>query len=269
MKSDVVKKGVERVPNRSLFKALGYTDEEIERPMIGIVCAKSEIVPGHMWLDKVAEAVKRGVLMAGGTPIEVPAIGVCDGIAMGHQGMKYSLVTRELIADSVECMASAHAFDGLVLIPNCDKIVPGMLMGALRLNLPTVVCSGGPMLAGRVDGHKTSLSSTFEAVGKFLAGKITQEELDEYENNSCPGCGSCSGMYTANSMNCMCEVLGIALPGNGTIPAVYAERIRLAKHAGMQIMEMVKRDIKARDIVNEKSLKNALTMDMVNEALYL
>jgi dihydroxy-acid dehydratase len=263
MKSDVVKKGVERVPNRSLFKALGYTDEEIERPMIGIVCAKSEIVPGHMWLDKVAEAVKRGILMAGGTPIEVPAIGVCDGIAMGHQGMKYSLVTRELIADSVECMASAHAFDGLVLIPNCDKIVPGMLMGALRLNLPTVVCSGGPMLAGRVDGHKTSLSSTFEAVGKFLAGKITQEELDEYENNSCPGCGSCSGMYTANSMNCMCEVLGIALPGNGTIPAVYAERIRLAKHAGMQIMEMVKKDIKARDIVNEKSLRNALTMDMV------
>lgn len=263
MKSDVVKKGVERVPNRSLFKALGYTDEEIERPMIGIVCAKSEIVPGHMWLDKISEAVKRGVLMAGGTPIEIPAIGVCDGIAMGHKGMKYSLVTRELIADSVECMAEAHAFDGLVLIPNCDKIVPGMLMGALRLNLPTVVCSGGPMLAGRVSGNKTSLSSTFEAVGKFLSGKITQEELDEYENKSCPGCGSCSGMYTANSMNCMCEVLGIALPGNGTIPAAYAERIRLAKHSGMQIMEMVKKDIKARDIVNEKSLRNALTMDMV------
>ena len=263
MKSDVVKVGVERVPNRSLFKALGYTDEEIARPMIGVVCAKSEIVPGHMWLDKIAEAVKRGILMAGGTPIEIPAIGVCDGIAMGHEGMKYSLVTRELIADSVECMANAHAFDGLVLIPNCDKIVPGMLMGALRLNLPTVVCSGGPMLAGRVGGKKTSLSSTFEAVGKYLSGKITKEELDEYEDKSCPGCGSCSGMYTANSMNCMCEVLGIALPGNGTIPAAYAERIRLAKHAGMQIMEMVNKGIKARDIVNEKSLKNALTMDMV------
>ena len=263
MKSDIVKVGVEKVPNRSLFKAMGYTDEEIARPLIGVVSAKSEIVPGHMMLDKISDAVKRGILMAGGTPIEIPAIGVCDGIAMGHQGMKYSLVTRELIADSVECMALAHALDGLVLIPNCDKIVPGMLMGALRINLPTVVCSGGPMLAGRVAGHKTSLSSTFEAVGKYLSGKITKEELDEYENNSCPGCGSCSGMYTANSMNCMCEVLGIALPGNGTIPCVYAERIRLAKHAGMQIMEMVEKGIKARDIVNEKSLKNALTMDMV------
>ena len=263
MKSDIVKVGVEKVPNRSLFKAMGYTDEEIARPLIGVVSAKSEIVPGHMMLDKISDAVKRGILIAGGTPIEIPAIGVCDGIAMGHQGMKYSLVTRELIADSVECMALAHALDGLVLIPNCDKIVPGMLMGALRINLPTVVCSGGPMLAGRVSGHKTSLSSTFEAVGKYLSGKITKEELDEYENHSCPGCGSCSGMYTANSMNCMCEVLGIALPGNGTIPCVYAERIRLAKHAGMQIMEMVEKGIKARDIIDEKSLRNALTMDMV------
>ena len=262
MKSDVVKVGVERVPNRSLFKAMGYTDEEIERPLIGVVSAKSEIVPGHMMLDKVSDAVKRGILMAGGTPIEIPAIGVCDGIAMGHTGMKYSLVTRELIADSIECMAMAHALDGLVLIPNCDKIVPGMLMGACRMNLPTVVCSGGPMLAGRVQGHKTSLSSTFEAVGKFNSGKITKEELEEYENHSCPGCGSCSGMYTANSMNCMCEVLGIALPGNGTIPCVYAERIRLAKYSGMQVMEMVRRNIKIRDILTDMAFKNALTVDM-------
>ena len=230
--------------------------------MIGVVSAKSEIVPGHMMLDKITEAVKRGILMAGGTPIEIPAIGVCDGIAMGHTGMKYSLVTRELIADSTECMSLAHAFDGLVLVPNCDKIVPGMLMGACRLNLPTIVCSGGPMLAGRVNGKKTSLSSTFEAVGKYNAGKITKEELDEYENHSCPGCGSCSGMYTANSMNCMCEVLGIALPGNGTIPCVYADRIRHAKYSGMKIMEMVKNDIKIRDIINEKSFHNALTVDM-------
>ena len=262
MKSNVVKVGVERVPNRSLFKAMGYTDEEISKPLIGVVSAKSEIVPGHMMLDKITDAVKRGILMAGGTPIEIPAIGVCDGIAMGHTGMKYSLVTRELIADSVECMAIAHGLDGLVLVPNCDKIVPGMLMGACRLNLPTVVCSGGPMLAGRVNGKKTSLSSTFEAVGKYNSGKITKEELDEYENHSCPGCGSCSGMYTANSMNCMCEVLGIALPGNGTIPCVYAERIRLAKYSGMQIMEMVNKDIKIRDILTEKSFKNALTVDM-------
>ena len=262
MKSNVVKVGVERVPTRSLFKAMGYTDEEISKPLIGVVSAKSEIVPGHMMLDKITDAVKRGILMAGGTPIEIPAIGVCDGIAMGHTGMKYSLVTRELIADSVECMAIAHGLDGLVLVPNCDKIVPGMLMGACRLNLPTVVCSGGPMLAGRVNGKKTSLSSTFEAVGKYNSGKITKEELDEYENHSCPGCGSCSGMYTANSMNCMCEVLGIALPGNGTIPCVYAERIRLAKYSGMQIMEMVNKDIKIRDILNEKSFKNALTVDM-------
>ena len=262
MRSDVVKKGVERVPNRSLFKALGYTDEEIERPLIGVVSAKSEIVPGHAYLDKISEAVKRGILMAGGTPIEIPAIGVCDGIAMGHEGMKYSLVTRELIADSIECMANAHAFDGLVLIPNCDKIVPGMLMGACRLNLPTIVCSGGPMLAGRVNGSKTSLSSTFEAVGKYLSGKITEEELQEYEDHSCPGCGSCSGMYTANSMNCMCEVLGIALPGHGTIPCVYADRLRLAKHSGMAIMDLVRNNVKVRDIINEKSFKNALTCDM-------
>lgn len=262
MKSDVVKVGAERVPNRSLFKAMGYTDEEIERPLIGVVSAKSEIVPGHMMLDKISDAVKRGILMAGGTPIEIPAIGVCDGIAMGHTGMKYSLVTRELIADSIECMAMAHALDGLVLIPNCDKIVPGMLMGACRINLPTVVCSGGPMLAGCVQGHKTSLSSTFEAVGKYNSGKITKEELEEYENHSCPGCGSCSGMYTANSMNCMCEVLGIALPGNGTVPCVYAERIRLAKYSGMQIMEMVRRDIKIRDILTAKAFRNALTVDM-------
>lgn len=262
MKSNVVKVGAERVPNRSLFKAMGYTDEEIERPLIGVVSAKSEIVPGHMMLDKISDAVKRGILMVGGTPIEIPAIGVCDGIAMGHTGMKYSLVTRELIADSIECMAMAHALDGLVLIPNCDKIVPGMLMGACRINLPTVVCSGGPMLAGRVQGHKTSLSSTFEAVGKYNSGKITKEELEEYENHSCPGCGSCSGMYTANSMNCMCEVLGIALPGNGTVPCVYAERIRLAKYSGMQIMEMVRRDIKIRDILTSKAFRNALTVDM-------
>ena len=218
MKSNAVKCGVSKVPNRSLFKAMGYTDEEIARPMIGIVSAKSEIVPGHFMLDKVVDAVKRGILMAGGTPIEIPAIGVCDGIAMGHNGMKYSLVTRELIADSTECMSLAHAFDGLVLVPNCDKIVPGMLMGAARINLPTIVCSGGPMLAGRVNGKKTSLSSTFEAVGKYNTGKISESELQEYEDHSCPGCGSCSGMYTANSMNCMCEVLGIALPGNGSVP---------------------------------------------------
>lgn len=262
MKSDVVKQGVAKVPNRSLFKAMGYTDEEIARPLIGVVSAKSEIVPGHMMLDKISDAVKRGILMAGGTPIEIPAIGVCDGIAMGHQGMKYSLVTRELIADSVECMALAHALDGLVLIPNCDKIVPGMLMGACRLNLPTIVCSGGPMLAGRVNGQKTSLSSTFEAVGKFNSGKISKDELLEYENHSCPGCGSCSGMYTANSMNCMCEVLGIALPGNGTIPCVYAARIRLAKYSGMKIMELVKNNVCIRDILNEKAFRNALTADM-------
>ncbi len=262
MKSDIVKKRPEMVPNRSLFKALGFTDEEIERPLIGVVCAKSDIVPGHQQLDRIAEAVKTGILMNGGTPIVVPAIGVCDGIAMGHEGMKYSLVTRELIADSVECMAKAHAFDGLVLIPNCDKIVPGMLMGACRLNLPTIVCSGGPMLAGHVNGKKTSLSSTFEAVGKYLSGQITEEELREYEDHSCPGCGSCSGMYTANSMNCMCESLGIALPGHGTIPAVYADRTRLAKKSGMKIMDLVRDNVRIRDIINEKSFRNALAMDM-------
>ena len=262
MKSSAVKEGVSKVPNRSLFKAMGYTDEEIQRPMIGIVSAKSEIVPGHFMLDKVVDAVKRGILMAGGTPIEIPAIGVCDGIAMGHNGMKYSLVTRELIADSTECMSLAHAFDGLVLVPNCDKIVPGMLMGAARINLPTIVCSGGPMLAGRVNGKKTSLSSTFEAVGKYNTGKISDAELQEYEDHSCPGCGSCSGMYTANSMNCMCEVLGIALPGNGTIPAAYAHRLRLAKYTGMKIMELVEHDVKIRDILTEKAFINALTIDM-------
>lgn len=262
MKSDFIKHGVASMPNRSLFKAMGYTDEEIARPFVGVVSAKSEIVPGHAHLDKVVDAVKRGILMAGGTPIEIPAIGVCDGIAMGHQGMKYSLVTRELIADSIECMAMAHALDALVLVPNCDKIVPGMLMGACRVNLPTVVCSGGPMLAGRIKGQKTSLSSTFEAVGKFNSGKIDEEEFMEYENNSCPGCGSCSGMYTANSMNCMCEVLGIALPGNGTIPAVYGARLRLAKEAGMAVMDMFNKDIKIKDILNEKSFHNALTIDM-------
>ncbi len=262
MKSDSIKKGAARVPNRSLFKAMGYTDEEIDRPLIGVVTAKSEIVPGHINLDKITEAVKRGILMAGGTPIEIPAIGVCDGIAMGHIGMKYSLVTRELIADSLECMATAHAFDGLVLVPNCDKIVPGMLMGALRMNLPTVVCSGGPMLAGHVNGKKSNLSVTFEAVGAYNAGKITEAELKEYEDHACPGCGSCSGMYTANSMNCMCEVLGIALPGHGSIPAVFAERIRLAKQSGMQVMEMYRKNIKIRDILNEKAFENSLTADM-------
>lgn len=262
MKSDFLKNGVASMPNRSLFKAMGYTDEEIARPFVGIVSAQSEIVPGHAHLDKVVEAVKAGVYMAGGTPIVIPSIGVCDGIAMGHQGMKYSLVTRELIADSIECMAMAHALDALVLVPNCDKIVPGMLMGACRVNLPTVVCSGGPMLAGRIKGQKTSLSSTFEAVGKYNAGKIDKEELLEYENNSCPGCGSCSGMYTANSMNCMCEVLGIGLPGNGTIPAVYGARLRLAKQAGIAVMDMFKKDIKIKDILTEKAFHNALTIDM-------
>ncbi|MBQ6686358.1 MAG: dihydroxy-acid dehydratase [Firmicutes bacterium] len=260
--SDNVTKGVEKAPMRSLFYAMGYTKEELDRPLIGVVSAKSEIVPGHMHLDKVAEAVKAGIRMAGGTPIEVPAIGVCDGIAMGHVGMKYSLASRELIADSVETMAMAHAFDGLVLVPNCDKIVPGMVMGAVRLNIPTVVCSGGPMLAGLVNDQRTTLSKMFEAVGARKAGMITDEELEDFECNTCPGCGSCAGMYTANSMNCLCEAIGIALPGNGTIPAVYSGRIALAKHSGMAIMELVKRDIKARDIINEKSIRNAVACDM-------
>ena len=262
MRSDSVTKGAERAPNRSLFYAMGYTKEELERPLVGVVSAKSEIVPGHIHLDKVAEAVKAGIRMAGGTPIEVPAIGVCDGIAMGHIGMKYSLPSRELIADSVETMTMAHAFDGLVLIPNCDKIVPGMIMAAVRMNIPAVVCSGGPMMSGLVGGVETSLSKMFEAVGAFKAGIIDEAGLQEYEENVCPGCGSCSGMYTANSMNCLSEAVGIALPGNGTIPAVHNGRILLAKHAGMAIMNLIEKDIKARDIINEKSLKNALACDM-------
>ena len=262
MKSDRVKVGAARVPHRSLFKAMGYIDEEIQKPLVAVVTAKSEIVPGHAHLDKISEAVKTGVRLAGGTPIEIPAIGVCDGIAMGHQGMKYSLVTRELIADSIECMATAHAFDAMVLVPNCDKIVPGMLIGATRMNLPTVLVSGGPMLAGMVSGKKANLSVTFEAVGAYNAGKITEEQLKEFEDHACPGCGSCSGMYTANSMNCMCEVLGIALPGNGATPAVFADRIRLAKYAGMAVMDMLEKDIKICDILNEKAFRNALTADM-------
>lgn len=262
MISDRVKKGSDKTPHRSLFKAMGYTDEELSRPLIGVVNAQNEIIPGHIHLDNIAKAVKAGILAAGGTPIEVPAIGVCDGIAMGHIGMHYSLPTRELIADSVECQAMAHAFDGLVLIPNCDKIVPGMLMAAARLNIPAIVCSGGPMLAGHMGCEKLSLSKTFEAVGAYEAGLIDDAKLKEYENKSCPSCGSCSGMYTANSMNCLSEVIGMALPGNGTIPAVYGDRISLAKHAGMQIMKLVEKDIKPRDILNEKAFRNALTMDM-------
>ncbi|MGL4738543.1 MAG: dihydroxy-acid dehydratase [Cellulosilyticaceae bacterium] len=262
MRSDRIKEGVARAPHRSLFKGMGYIDEEIKAPLIGVVSAKSEIVPGHMHLDQITEAVKAGIRMAGGTPIEIPAIGVCDGIAMGHEGMKYSLVTRELIADSIECMAMAHAFDGLVLVPNCDKIVPGMLMGAARMNLPTALVSGGPMLAGNVGGKKVSLSLIFEAVGAYNAGKMTADELLEYEENTCPSCGSCSGMFTANSMNCMTEVLGIALPGNGSIPAVYAERIRLAKKTGLAIMKMVHEDIRMRDILTADAFENALTVDM-------
>ena len=262
LRSENVTKGVEKAPARSLFYAMGYTKEELNRPLIGVVNAKSEIVPGHMHLDKVAEAVKAGIRMAGGTPIEVPSIGVCDGIAMGHDGMKYSLPSRELIADSVETMAIAHCFDGLVLVPNCDKIVPGMIMAAVRLNIPTVVCSGGPMMSGLVKGEETSLSKMFEAVGARKADIIGDAELLEYEENTCPGCGSCSGMYTANSMNCLSEAVGIALPGNGTIPAVESGRIRLAKEAGMSIMNLVEKDIKARDIINEKSIRNALACDM-------
>lgn len=262
LRSDNVTKGVERAPNRSLFYAMGYTKEELERPLIGVVSAHSEIVPGHFHLDKITEAVKAGVQMAGGTPIMIPSIGVCDGIAMGHIGMKYSLASRELIADSVETMAMAHQLDGLVLVPNCDKIVPGMVMAAVRLNIPAVVCSGGPMLAGEFMGEEISLSKMFEAVGSYKAGIINECQLTECEQGACPGCGSCAGMYTANSMNCLCESLGIALPGNGTIPAVTSGRTMLAKHAGMAIMELVKRDIKARDIINEKSIRNALACDM-------
>lgn len=262
MISDAVKVGTKSAPHRSLFNALGFTKEEMERPLIGIVSSQNDIVPGHMNLDKIVDAVKMGVAMAGGTPIVFPAIAVCDGIAMGHQGMKYSLVTRDLIADSTEAMAMAHAFDGLVMVPNCDKNVPGLLMAAARVNIPTIFVSGGPMLAGKVDGCKTSLSSMFEAVGAFNAGKISEEKLEEFENKVCPTCGSCSGMYTANSMNCLTEVLGMALKGNGTIPAVYSERIKLAKHAGMKIMELIEKDIKPRDIMTENAFNNALTMDM-------
>lgn len=260
--SDRVLKGDACAPQRSLFYALGLTEEELSRPLIGVVSAYSEIVPGHLHLDKITEAVKAGIRMAGGTPIMVPSIGVCDGIAMGHVGMKYSLASRELIADSVETMATAHGFDGLVLVPNCDKIVPGMLMGALRVNLPAVVMSGGAMLPGNDKGKDMSLSTMFEAVGAKKAGLIDQEELTYIEQNACPGCGSCSGMFTANSMNCLCEVLGIALPGNGTIPAVYSGRMQLAKKAGMAVMEMVEKNIRPRDIVNAKSLRNGLACDM-------
>ena len=262
MRSDAVKTGTQQAPHRSLFNALGMTKEEMERPLVGIVCSYNEIVPGHMNLDKIAQAVKLGVAMAGGTPIMFPAIAVCDGIAMGHVGMKYSLVTRDLIADSTEAMAMAHQFDALVMIPNCDKNVPGLLMAAARINVPTVFVSGGPMLAGHLNGHKTSLSSMFEAVGAYAAGKLTEEGLTECENKTCPTCGSCSGMYTANSMNCLTEVLGMGLKGNGTIPAVYSERIRLAKHAGMQVMEMYRRNIRPRDIMTKEAILNALTVDM-------
>ena len=260
--SDNVTKGVEKAPMRSLFYAMGYTKEELERPLIGVVSAHSEIVPGHIHLDKITEAVKAGVRMAGGTPIMVPAIGVGDGIAMGHEGMKYSLPSRELIADSVETMAKAHQFDGLVLVPNCDKIVPGMVMGACRINIPSIVCSGGPMMSGLVNGEETSLSKMFEAVGSRKAGLIDDQGLCEFEENVCPGCGSCSGMYTANSMNCLCEAIGIGLPGNGTVPAVTGKRVMLAKRAGMAIMDLVEKNICPRDIINEKSVRNALTCDM-------
>ena len=262
MKSDAVKKGLQQAPHRSLFNALGMTEEEMERPLVGIVCSYNEIVPGHMNLDKIANAVKMGVAMAGGTPIMFPAIAVCDGIAMGHEGMKYSLVTRDLIADSTECMAKAHQFDALVMIPNCDKNVPGLLMAAARVNVPTVFVSGGPMLAGHVGGHKTSLSSMFEAVGANAAGKMSLEELNEYECKACPTCGSCSGMYTANSMNCLTEALGMGLKGNGTIPAVYSERLKLAKHVGMAVMELYRKNIRPRDIMTKDAILNALTVDM-------
>ena len=263
MRSDVVKKGAPAAPNRSLLYALGYTREELERPLIGVVCSYNEIVPGHMNLDKIAEAVKAGVRAAGGTPVEFPAIAVCDGIAMGHVGMKYSLVTRDLIADSTEAMAMAHQFDGLVMIPNCDKNVPGLLMAAARVNIPTIFVSGGPMLAGTMnDGRRTCLSHMFEAVGAYYAGKLDEEGLEEYENNACPTCGSCSGMYTANSMNCLTEAIGMGLRGNGTIPAVWSARLRLAKHAGMQIMDLVEKNIRPRDIMTEAAFHNAETVDM-------
>ena len=262
MRSDAVKKGMQQATHRSLFHALGFTEEEMKKPLIGVVSSYNEIVPGHMNLDKIVEAVKMGVAMAGGVPVVVPAIAVCDGIAMGHVGMKYSLVTRDLIADSTEALAMAHQFDGLVMVPNCDKNVPGLLMAAARVNIPTVFVSGGPMLAGHVKGCKTSLSSMFEAVGAYAAGNLTEEEVLEYENKTCPTCGSCSGMYTANSMNCLTEVLGMGLKGNGTIPAVYSERLKLAKHAGMQVMKLIELNICPRDIMTEKAFLNALTVDM-------
>ncbi|MEE3468302.1 MAG: dihydroxy-acid dehydratase [Eubacterium sp.] len=262
MNSDSVKKGMATAPQRSLFNALGMTKEELERPLVGIVSSYNEIVPGHMNIDKIVEAVKQGVAMAGGTPIVFPAIAVCDGIAMGHVGMKYSLVTRDLIADSTECMARAHAFDALVMVPNCDKNVPGLLMAAARVNVPTVFVSGGPMLAGHVQGKRTSLSSMFEAVGAHAAGKMTEEQVDDFVQHACPTCGSCSGMYTANSMNCLTEAIGMGLRGNGTIPAVYSDRIKLAKHAGMAVMEMLEKNIRPRDIMTEKAFQNAMTVDM-------
>ena len=262
MRSDMVKKGAARAPHRSLFKALGFVEEEFDKPLIGIVCAKNEIVPGHLHLGAVAKAAADGVRMAGGVPVEFPAIGVCDGIAMNHEGMRYSLVTRELIADSTECMVKAHAFDGVIFIPNCDKIVPGMLMAAARLDLPSIFVSGGPMLAGRDrKGRSLTLTSMFEAVGAVSAGKMTEAELAELEDAACPGCGSCSGMFTANSMNCVTEALGIALPGNGTIPAVMAERLRLAKKTGMLILDLIKNDVRARAILTEKAFMNALALD--------
>lgn len=262
MKSDVIKVGVNAAPQRSLLNALGLTEEEMKKPLIGIVSSKNDIVPGHMNIDKIVDAVKQGVALAGGVPIVFPAIAVCDGIAMGHEGMKYSLVTRELIADSTEAMAKAHAFDALVMVPNCDKNVPGLLMAAARINVPTVFVSGGPMFAGHVKGKKTSLSSMFEAVGAYTANKISAEELCEFENKACPSCGSCSGMYTANSMNCLTEAIGMGLQGNGTIPAVYSERIKLAKHAGMKVMELLEKNIRPLDIMTEKAFMNALTVDM-------
>ena len=262
MKSDVIKVGVNAAPQRSLLNALGLTEEEMKKPLIGIVSSKNDIVPGHMNIDKIVDAVKQGVALAGGVPIVFPAIAVCDGIAMGHEGMKYSLVTRELIADSTEAMAKAHAFDALVMVPNCDKNVPGLLMAAARINVPTVFVSGGPMLAGHVKGKKTSLSSMFEAVGAYTANKISAEELCEFENKACPSCGSCSGMYTANSMNCLTKAIGMGLQGNGTIPAVYSERIKLAKHAGMKVMELLEKNIRPLDIMTEKAFMNALTVDM-------
>ncbi len=262
MKSDIVKKGIERAPHRSLFKAMGYTEEELSRPLIGVVNSKNEIVPGHIHLNTIAEAVKAGIRLAGGTPVEFGAIGVCDGIAMGHMGMKYSLATRELIADSCEAMGRAHSFDGMVFIPNCDKIVPGMLMAAARINVPSVVISGGPMLSIKRNGKFLDFNNVYEGVGAVKAGKMTEEELMDLEDNACPGCGSCSGMFTANSMNCLTEVLGLGLPGNGTIPAVYAERVRLAKKAGMKVMELVEKDIKPSDILKKEAFQNALAIDM-------